>query len=85
MKKKKSNKSQKLEKNIDLLNVNTEKDLVHLLQADSHPRLSESQWNKLRKRIKKLLMKLTKNNTCDLNEKKFLKLNSKIKLWTHSL
>lgn len=84
VKKKKTKKNQKECKKPELL-VHSEKDVVNLLQKDSLAGFDKLQWNQVKKRIKKLLMKLTKNNTCGLSEKKFNKINNKLKIWTQSV
>lgn len=84
VKKQEIDKKQKIKKKIKPLMIHTEKDLVHLLKANSYPEFNQLQWDKFKKRLKKLLMKLTKNNTCGLNEKKLKKINCKINTWTQN-
>lgn len=68
----------------NLLNVKSEVDLVSLLKSNSLPGLDKLQLNILQKQIKKLLLKLTKNNTRDLDEEMLKKIRRNIKKWTSS-
>ena len=62
-------------------NIISEKDLVDLLQADSYSGFDKSQWKMFKKRLKKFLLKLTKNNTRNINEALLKKVNCQIQKW----
>lgn len=81
-KKSKKNKIKKTSAKCELLNVQSEKDLVKLLKADSYPGYDKLQWKILQKRIKKLLLKLTKNNTSDISDEIIKKVKNRIEIWT---
>ena len=81
VKKKQKYENKQINKQSKLLDIKTKKDLVQLLIADSIPGLDKLQWNILRKRIKKLVIKLTKNNTCSVNKQILNKISQRIKKW----
>lgn len=83
MKKKKN--TQNSEARSNLLDIKSEKDIVHFLKANSCQGFDKLQWNILQKRVKKFVFKITKNNTCDLDEQLVKKVNRRIKKLTNSI
>lgn len=80
LKVKKKNGKNKDKKLINL-DIKSESDLVSLLMADSFSGLDKLQWKIIKKRLKKLLLKVTKNKTCKVDEKMCKKLDKKVKSW----
>ncbi|XP_058792007.1 uncharacterized protein LOC131664722 [Phymastichus coffea] len=70
---------------LQLLNVKCERDIVNFLKADYCPGYDKLQWRILQKRVKKFVIKLTKNNTCDLNDQQIKKVDRRIKKLTSSI
>ncbi|KAJ8669378.1 hypothetical protein QAD02_000637 [Eretmocerus hayati] len=68
---------------LEVFDIKSEKDLVKVLVAESHPTLDKLQWSVIVKRLRKLIMKLTENNTRDLSDKSFKKINRCLKKWTN--
>ncbi|XP_014213256.1 uncharacterized protein LOC106642867 [Copidosoma floridanum] len=83
-KKTKTDNNTKNEKKPALLDLKSEKDLVSLLTADSFPGLDKLKWNILKKQTKKLILKLTNNNTQEVDKKLCKKVARRIENWISS-